>query len=136
MGRRKGSKDTDATTLSRRERQIMDIVYRRGEVSVREVLEELPDAPSYSSVRALIRILEEKGHLAHREDGVRYLFSATVPRDEARESALRRVMSTFFENSAEKAVAALLDLSGEPLSHEELDRLVARIEQAKEERKA
>lgn len=122
----------DAQGLSRRERQIMDIVYRKGEVSAREVQDELPDAPSYSSVRALIRILEEKGHLIHREDGVRYLFSATVPRDQARASAMQRMMSTFFEDSAEKAVAALLDLSAGNLSEGELDRIARRIEAAKE----
>ena len=122
-----------APTLSRRERQIMDIVYRDGEVSARAIQDALPDPPSYSAVRGLLRILVDKGHLAHREDGVRYLYRATVPREQARTSALRRVLSTFFEGSAEKAVAALLDLSDGDLSDEELARLARRIDAAREE---
>lgn len=119
--------------LSRRERQIMDIVYRDVEVSAREIMDALPDPPSYSAVRGLLRVLVDKGHLQHREDGVRYVYSAIVPRDEAQVSALGRVLTTFFEGSAEKAVAALLDLREGDLSDEELDRMARMIEAAREE---
>lgn len=124
---------SEVAELSRRERQIMDIVYRLGAATVAEVQAELPDPPSYSAVRALLRILEEKGHLQHDEVGPRYVYSATTPRDVARTSALRRLLTTFFDNSTEKAVAALLDLSGSEMSDEELERLVDRIGKAREE---
>ena len=119
--------------LSRRERQIMDIVYRRGQASVAEVLEELPEPPSYSAVRAMLRILEEKGHLEHEQQGPRYVYKATVPRSRAQKSALERLLKTFFEGSPEKAVAAFLDMTGEELSDEELDRLAELIEAARKE---
>ncbi|MEZ4415897.1 MAG: BlaI/MecI/CopY family transcriptional regulator [Gemmatimonadota bacterium] len=119
--------------LSRRERQIMDIVYRHREVAVSDVLDELPDPPSYSAVRALMRVLEDKGHLQHRQDGPRYLYRATVPRTQARERALKRVLDTFFEGSTEKAVAALLDRTAGSLEAEELERLSALIERARRE---
>lgn len=122
-----------AEGLSRRERQIMDIVYREGELSARDILEALPDPPSYSAVRGLLRVLVEKGHLRHREDGVRYVYRATVPRDQAQVSALGRVLTTFFEGSAELAVAALLDLREGDLSEAELDRMAKMIEAAREE---
>ena len=96
--------------LSRRERQLMDVIYRRGAATVAEVLEELPDPPSYSAIRALLRILEEKGHLVHREDGPRYVYEPTLPIDEARRSAARHLLETFFGDSVEGAVAALLDV--------------------------
>ena len=110
----------------------MDILHRLGEGSAREVLDELPDPPSYSAVRALLRILEDKGHVEHREDGVRYVYRATVEAEEARKSALHRLLSTFFEGSAEKAVAALLDLSEDELSDDELERMAQRIEDARQ----
>lgn len=119
--------------LSRRERQIMDIIYRRGRAAAAEVLEDLPDPPSYSAVRALLRILEEKGHLEHEQEGPRYVYRPTVPRDEARESALERLLRTFFDGSAEQAVAALLDMSSADLSEAELARLAELIEQARRE---
>lgn len=119
------------TDLSRRERQIMDVVYRLEKASVGEVLERIPDPPSYSAVRALMRILEEKGHLRHEQDGPRYLYLPTVPRDSARRSALTHMVRTFFGGSAEAAVAALLDPSNHRLSERELDRLSALIEQAR-----
>ena len=121
------------TDLSRRERQIMDIVYRRGRASAADVLDDLPDPPSYSAVRALLRILEEKGHLEHERDGPRYLFQPTVPRDEARQSAMNRLVRTFFDGSAERAVAAFLDMNSADLSPEDLDRLAELIEQARTE---
>ncbi len=120
-------------TLSRRERQIMDIIYQRTRATAAEVLEDLPDPPSYSAVRALLRVLEEKGHVRHKQDGPRYVFLPTVPRDRARQSALKQVVGTFFEDSAEQAVAALLDMSAKDMSDNELDRLAELIEQAKEE---
>ena len=119
--------------LSRRERQIMDVIYKRGSVSVQDVVDEIPDAPSYSAVRAMLRVLEEKGHVSHRENGPRYVYLPTVPRDEASRSALRQIVGTFFDGSAEQAAAALLDMSGPELSKEELDRLSEAIEQARKE---
>jgi predicted transcriptional regulator len=121
------------TQLSRRERQIMDIVYARGRATVAEVRERLPDPPTYNAVRALLRILEEKGHLRHEQDGPRYVFLPTVPADKARDSALRHLLRTFFDGSAEGAVAALLDLGASELTPEEFDRLAEKIERAREE---
>lgn len=118
--------------LSRRERQIMDIIYRRGRATVAQVLEELPDPPSYSAVRAMLRVLEEKGHLEHEQEGPRYVYSPTLPRERARRSALRRLLDTFFEGSPEEAVAALLDMSAD-LTDEELERLSRLIEEARKE---
>lgn len=117
--------------LSRRERQIMDVVYRLGAVTVTDVLERLPDPPSYSAVRALLRILEEKGHLEHEQDGPRYVYTPTVPPDAAKESALTNVLRTFFGGSTEAAVAALLDLEGEKLSQSELKRISGLVEDAR-----
>src|SRR5215207_1353437 len=97
--------------LSRRERQIMDVVYRRGAASAAEVLADLPDPPGYSAVRTLLRILEDKGHLRHRDEGGKYVYTPTRPREQAGRSALRRVLSTFFQNSTADAVAALLAVS-------------------------
>ena len=121
------------TLMSRRERQLMEIIYRKGEASAQEVLDALPDAPSYSAVRALLRVLEEKGHLKHRADGPRYVYSPTVPREKASAQALRQLVGTFFEGSAGAAAAALLDLSREDLSDEELARLEVAIRRAREE---
>jgi predicted transcriptional regulator len=121
-----------ATGLSRRERQIMDVIYRRGRATAAEVLEDIPDPPSYSAVRAMLRLLEEKGHVRHEQDGPRYVFLPIVNRDRARKSALTHVVRTFFDGSATEAVAALLNDGGK-LSHAELDRLSAMIEQAREE---
>ncbi len=118
--------------LSRRERQIMDIVYRRGRASVADVLNNLADPPSYSAVRAMMRILEEKKHLRHEKEGARYIYLPTHPRQNAGEAALKQVFHTFFDNSIEKTVAALLNVSDTALSAEESDRLAELIEQAKE----
>ncbi len=118
--------------LSRRERQIMDIVYRRGEATAAEILAELADPPSYSAVRALLRVLETKGHLDHREDGQRYVFRPTRPRGEVSDSALKRVVRTFFGGSVEATVAALLDLENGHLTEAELDRLAARVAEARQ----
>jgi BlaI family transcriptional regulator, penicillinase repressor len=119
--------------MSRRERQIMEIIHRRGQATAQEVMQELPDAPGYSAVRALLRLMEEKGYVCHQKDGQRYLYRATQAREKARNSALRNLLRTFFDNSAGEAVAALLDISGSKLSKEELDRLSQMIEKAREE---
>ena len=125
--------DRKPTQLSRRERQIMDAIYRRGSATAAEVHAALPDAPSYSAVRALLRILEEKGHLSHAQDGPRYVYSPVVPRSTARESALRGVVRTFFGGSATEAVAALLDMSDGKLSRTDLDEIAGLIRRAKRE---
>ena len=119
--------------LSRRERQIMDIVYRAGRVTAAEVMEQLTDPPSYSAVRALLRILVDKGHLRHEQDGPRYVYLPTLPREQVRGSALSQVVETFFEGSAAAAMAALLDTSASSLSEEELARLARLIDRAKKE---
>lgn len=129
MARRKHDPDP----LSRRERQIMDIVFRRGTATIRDVLADLPDPPSYSAVRALVGILEDKGHLQHREDGPTYVYSPTQRPERARASALAHVVRTFFGGSATETVAALLDLEGRELSRDELDELGALIDQARKE---
>jgi len=115
--------------LSRRERQIMDIIYARGQATAAEVTATLPDPPSYSAVRALLRILEQKGHLRHQQDGPRYVFLPTVSRERARRSALRNLVRTFFDGSSAQAAAALIDQA--QLSDEEFDRLAAAIEKAR-----
>ena len=125
----------DNNTLSRRERQIMDIVYRLGSASAVEVRENLPDAPSYSAVRALLRILEEKGHLKHAYDGPRYVYAPIVSRPVAQKSALKQMVKTFFDGSTSNAVAALLDMSASDISEAELERLAKLVEQAKREGK-
>src|SRR5271165_2755801 len=117
--------------LSRRERQIMDILYRRGKSSASEVREAMPDAPSYSAVRALLRVLEEKGHVKHQAEGLKYVYVPTVTRDKAKRSAVKHLMETFFNGSPEQIVAALLDVSSTRLTREELDRMAQMIERAK-----
>jgi predicted transcriptional regulator len=119
--------------LSRRERQIMDIIYRQGQATAQDVLDNLPDPPSYSAVRAMLRLLEEKGYLKHQQDGPRYLFLPTLTREKARKSALKQMLQTFFDDSTEQAVAALLDLSRPKLSQDELERLSKMIEEARKE---
>ncbi|MCU0305123.1 MAG: BlaI/MecI/CopY family transcriptional regulator [Thermoanaerobaculales bacterium] len=123
----------DANQLSRRERQIMEVIYARGRATAAEVREDLPDPPSYSAVRAMLRILEDKGHLSHESDGPRYVFRPTVPREEARETALKRLVQTFFGGSPERAVAALLELDDEGLDERALDRIAERIDEARKE---
>jgi BlaI family penicillinase repressor len=117
-------------TLSRRERQIMDLLYRRGESTVAEVMEGLPDPPSYSAVRATLRILEEKGHVTHREDGPRYVYSPSVERDRARSAALDHLVETFFDGSMEEALVALLRRSDTDLSAEQIERLSQAVREA------
>jgi predicted transcriptional regulator len=119
--------------LSRRERQIMDILYQRGRATASQIHAELSEPPSYSAVRAKLRVLEEKGHVRHEEAALRYVYLPTVARETARRSALRHMVATFFEGSVEEAVAALLDLSAANLSKKDLDRISNLIEEAKKE---
>jgi BlaI family penicillinase repressor len=119
--------------LSRRERQIMDVIYTLQEATVNQVLERLPSPPSYSAVRALLRVLEEKGHLVHRQDGPRYIYSPTLPRERARRSALKHLLQTFFDDSTEDVVAALLDISEDNLRAEDYGRLLELIQKARKE---
>jgi len=109
----------------------MDILYQRGRASASEIHAALPDAPSYSAVRAKLRVLEEKGHVRHEEESLRYVYLPTLARDTARRSALRHLVSTFFEGSVGGAVAALLDLSAARLSAEDLDRIAKLVEEAR-----
>ena len=121
----------DHRDLSRRERQILDIIYQRGQATAAEVQAELPEPPSYSAVRALLRILEEKGHVRHDQDGPRYVYLPTVARDNAQRSALRHILQTFFDGSAEQAISALLDDKSSQFSQAELDRLARMIDTAR-----
>jgi len=123
------------TVLSRRERQIMDVIYRLTRATVNDVIAELPGKPNYSTVRAQLRVLEEKGHLRHEEEGLRYLYYPTVPRNTVRASALRHLVETFFDGSTEKVVSALLGTDGSKVSKDELDRISRLIEKAKKERR-
>jgi BlaI family penicillinase repressor len=126
-------KRTPLTQLSRRERQIMEIIYRLGQASASEVHDNLSNAPSYSTVRALLRVLVDKGCLRHHQDGAKYIYAPTVARDKARQSALRNLVQTFFDGSAEQAVATLLSMNDSRLSEDDLDRLSQLIEQARKE---
>jgi predicted transcriptional regulator len=119
--------------LSRRERQIMDILFRRGRATAAEVMEELAGDPSYSTVRTQLRVLEEKGHVRHEEEGLRYVYLPVVARHTARRSALRHLVETFFDGSSEKAVAALLGGEGARLSEDELNRIADLVEKARKE---
>lgn len=118
--------------LGRRERQIMEVVYRLGRATASEVRGELPDPPSYSAVRAMLRILEEKGHLDHAQEGIRHVYFPTVAHEDVRESAMRNVVRTFFAGSTAAAMAALLDGAHEPPSEAELDAFEKMIQQARE----
>ena len=121
------------TALSRRERQIMDILYRRGRTTAAEVMEDLPGDPHSSTVRTQLRVLEEKGHVRHEEEGLRYVYLPEVPRHEARRSALRHLVETFFDGSTEKAVTALLGREASRLSEEELDQIAELIARARKD---
>jgi len=120
-------------TLSRRERQIMDILFRRGRATAAEVMADLPDDTSYSTVRTQLRVLEQKGHARHESDGPRFVYMPVVRRQAARKSALRHVVETFFDGSPEKAVAALLGGEAAKLTDDELDRIADLITKAKKE---
>ncbi|HEX5726235.1 MAG TPA: BlaI/MecI/CopY family transcriptional regulator [Longimicrobiaceae bacterium] len=118
--------------LGRRERQIMDVVYRLGRATAAEVLAELPDPPSYSAVRGMLRLLEEKGYLKHEQDGPRYVYLPTAGREEVSRSAMQHLVRTFFDNSTESAVAALLSHTDKPFTEAEYERLSRLLEQARE----
>lgn len=121
------------TGLSRRERQIVDILYRRGKATAVEVMNDLPGKPAYSTVRTQLRVLESKGHVRHQEEGLRYVYSPALPRRTASRSALRHLVDTFFDGSTEKVVAALLGADGGKVPAEELERIAALVEQALKE---
>ena len=133
MSRKKPTLDT--SSLSRRERQILDILYQRGRATGMEIRDGLPDQPSYSAVRTILRVLEQKGHVRHQEEGMRYVYTPTVPREQAKQSALQRVLRTFFDGSAKEAVAAFLDPAAFSLSKDELAELARMIESARKELK-
>jgi len=119
--------------LSRRERQILDVLYKAERATAADVQAAMPNAPSYSAVRTLLRILEDKGHVRHEQDGTRYVYMPTVERERAKRSAMRHMLNTFFEGSTTQAIAALLDEDPKRLSAEDLDRLTAMIERARTE---
>ena len=119
--------------LSRRERQILDVLYKAGRATAAEVQEAMPAAPSYSAVRTLLRILEDKGHVRHEQDGTRYVYLPTLARDTAKRSAMRHLLNTFFEGSTTQAIAALLDEDASRLSSADWDRLNAAIKRARKE---
>lgn len=121
--------------LSRRERQIMEILYQRGKASAADVRDAMEDAPSYSAVRAMLRVLEEKGHVKHEAEGIKYVFVPVVNADKAKRSAVKQLLGTFFSNSPEQVVAALLDVSSKRLTNDELDRMAQMIEKARKEGK-
>ena len=119
--------------LSRRERQILEILYRRGKASAADVRADMDDAPSYSAVRAMLRVLEEKGHVKHQAEGLKYVYLPTVTRERAKRSAVKHLLDTFFNDSPEQIVAALLDVSATRLTRAELDRMAQLIEKARKE---
>jgi predicted transcriptional regulator len=121
----------DATDLSRRERQVMDILHRRGEATVAEIMADLPDPPTYSAVRSVLRILGEKGRVRYREDGPRYVYAPALPTETAQETALAHVVSTYFAGSPAQAVTALLRMSDVDLNDAEVARLRERIRRAR-----
>ena len=118
-------------SLSRRERQIMDIVYRRGQATAAQILAEMSDPPSYSAIRALLRILVDKKHLQHREDGPRYVYHPTLDPDRVSKTAVRHLVRTFFDNSASSAVAAMVGMYEDRLTDEDLDKLERLIDKAR-----
>ncbi len=121
-------------SLTRRERQIMDILYRRGRATAAAVMADLPGKPNSSTVRTQLRVLEEKGHVRHDEEGLRYVYMPALPRHAARKSALRHLVDTFFDGSAEKVVTALVGGEGARLSDDELNRIAEVIEKARSDR--
>ena len=135
MNPSKKSKQASAASdsLTRRERQIMDVVFAKGEITAREIWERIEDPPSYSTVRTLLKVLENKGHLSHRKKGKTYIYFAKKKRKVAAASALKRLVHTFFEGSIEQAVSGLLELKDSKLSDDEIERLTQLIESAKKE---
>src|SRR3954451_3428593 len=127
------TKSSTHTTLTRRERQIMDVLYRRTRATAAEVMAELPGEPNYSTVRTQLRVLEDKGHVRHEEEGGRYVYAPAVPRHAARKSALKHLVETFCEGSAEQVVAAVLGGEASRLSDQDLERISGLIEKARKE---
>ena len=125
--------DETPSSLSRRERQIMDAIYRLGRASVTDVMENIPDPPSYSAVRAMLGILENKGHLTHEQEGAKYVYLPVVARERARKTALKSLVQTFFDGSSREAIAALLEMPEAKFSKGELDALQELIDKAKKE---
>jgi predicted transcriptional regulator len=128
----KRSPELPPAALSRRERQVMDILVRRAEATVNEVMEDLPDPPTYSAVRSILRILVEKGHVVHREQGLRYVYLPAVDTNALRDQALKHVIRTFFDGSADQAIAAVLKISDSKLSDDDIARLQERIRRARQ----
>src|SRR3954468_20242279 len=127
------TKSTTHTTLTRRERQIMDVLYRAGRATAAEVMAALPGEPNYSTVRTQLRVLEEKGHVQHEEEGLRYVYAPAIPRHAARKSALKHLVETFFDGSAEQVVAAVLGGEASHLSDADLERISELIEKARKD---
>jgi predicted transcriptional regulator len=127
------AKSSTHTTLTRRERQIMDVLYRRGRATAAEVMADLPGEPNYSTVRTQLRVLEDKGHVRHDEEGLRYVYAPAVPRHAARKSALKHLVETFFDGSAEQVVAAVLGGEASRLSDEDLERIGELIDKARKD---
>src|SRR4051794_26115348 len=127
------TKSSTHTTLTRRERQIMDVLYRRGRATAADVMADLPGEPNYSTVRTQLRVLEDKGHVVHEEEGLRYVYAPAVPRHAARKSALKHLVETFFDGSAEQVVAAVLGGEASRLSDEDLERISELIEKARKD---
>ena len=127
------AKSSTHTTLTRRERQIMDVLYRRGRATAAEVMADLPGEPNYSTVRTQLRVLEDKGHVRHEEEGLRYVYAPAVPRHAARKSALKHLVETFFDGSAEQVVAAVLGGEASRLSDDDLKRIAALVADARKE---
>ena len=121
--------------LSRRERQILEILYQRGKASVSDVRDVMTDPPGYSAVRAMLRVLEEKGHVRHQAEGLKYVYMPTVAREKAKRSAVKHLLDTFFAGEPDQIVAALLDVSAARLTRDELDRMSEMIEVARREGK-
>ncbi len=124
-------RSTGVPALSRRERQVMDILFRRGQATAAEVMGDLPDPPKYSSVRSILSILVDKGHVVHREEGLRYVYVPAENTTRAREEALRHVIRTFFNGSTDQTIAAVLRMSDSKLSDGEIERLQERIRKAR-----
>lgn len=124
---------TTKPPLSRREREVMDVLYRLGEATVAEIMEQLADPPTYSAVRSVVRILEDKGHISHREDGPRYVYAPAVKREKARRAALDQLVDTFFEGSSEQALVALLRRSDLDMSDSQIERLAKAVRKAGDE---
>ena len=127
------AKSSTHTTLTRRERQIMDVLYRLGRATAADVMAALPGDPNYSTVRTQLRVLEDKGHVQHQEEGLRYVYAPAVPRHAARKSALKHLVETFFDGSAEQVVAAVLGGEASRLTDEDLERISGLIEKARKD---